>query len=252
MTPPLGRDSPPTLWTQVRGLAGAEDAARLAQAWEHLHSRYRPAMVAYTRAMLRRLGNPHCAADEAEDVVQGFLVQCVEQGWLSKADPTRGRFRVFVRVLLRRYLTRYVRDRTAQKRAPTEGGMQTLDGLDDLLGDADAPDLMAPFQAEWAECLVRGALAKVSDRSERNARIVEALHAEDDAALDAVLDEFEVPEKQRPVARHRARHMFAEALWEELKETTGGDADLEAERLVVLPSLSRYLDEGSAPSLFGR
>ena len=50
---------------------------------------------------------------------------------------------------------------------------------------------------------------------------------------------------------HRARKMFAEELWEALKQTVSEPLSLEQERATFHQHLAGYLDEGGSPSFFG-
>ena len=63
--------------------------------------------------------------EEAGDLVQGFLADLIERGDLAKADPTRGRFRSFLRTACSHFLS-HARD---HDRALKRGGGRSS-GLD--------------------------------------------------------------------------------------------------------------------------
>src|SRR5882672_3301759 len=109
-----------THWSVVVA-AGRGDSTRARAALETLCHAYWYPLYAF----LRRMGqSPH----DAEDSVQGFFAVCLEKNYLAAADETKGRFRSFLLMALKRYLAKE-RDKS---RARKRGGGQTplaLDGL---------------------------------------------------------------------------------------------------------------------------
>ena len=74
-------------------------------------------------AFLRRSGQP---APEAQDLVQEFFATLLEKNYLESADPERGRFRTFLLVLLKRFVSKQRERDGALKR----GGGTTTHSLD--------------------------------------------------------------------------------------------------------------------------
>ena len=109
---------------------------------------------------LRRKGYDN---ERAKDFVQGFFQRVVlEKGVLTRADPTRGRFRTFLLTLLDRYVGRVHRSEKAKKRMPEKGFVH--------LGEADALDQLGPveqatpeaaFHYAWACSLLDEVLTEV-------------------------------------------------------------------------------------------
>lgn len=133
-------DYPSTHWTTLHAVD--VDPLRRRAAWESLARRYRGVIRGH---LARALG-----AQDAEDHVQEFLLRSVRDDWWQRADPSRGRFRGFLKLLLDRYVG-HVRE---QRRVP--------------LADAevaDAPDPAAGpeqgYDRDFATALAARALARV-------------------------------------------------------------------------------------------
>ncbi len=249
---PDSLDPTATQWGQVRALADPARKTIWRDAWRHLQLRYRPAMVRYARFLLRRGGGGVCTPDEAEDVVQSFLLQCLDKDWLARAAPEHGRFRGFVRVLLARHTRDYIAMRRAKKRAPSGGQPVPIEPLADVLGDEAESQVGERLREEWADCMAGAALGRVRERSETNAQVLE-LRMKDPEISNAQLGErLAIAPKKMAMIVLRARSMFAEAVWEELKETVADPDEREDERRALFPALSPYMDIRRAPSFFGR
>ena len=166
-------------------------------------------MERYAASVLARTRG-RASAEEAAEVVQGFLAACLEKGWLERADPGRGSFRAFVRTLLRRYV--YARLREGQARART----LSLDA-GDLAEPADdeQPDLDA-FDRGFVEIAVERALARLLRERERYHAVVADLIATDGEGSSDLPGRLGVSDAQFPVLRHRARKRFARLFEDEL------------------------------------
>jgi DNA-directed RNA polymerase specialized sigma24 family protein len=73
-------------------------------------------------AFIRRQGNN---AHDAEDLVQGFLADLLEQRALSLADPARGRFRSFLVARLKHFLSDERKKASAQKRGGNQAAVSS-------------------------------------------------------------------------------------------------------------------------------
>jgi DNA-directed RNA polymerase specialized sigma24 family protein len=233
-----------TQWGEVRALRGDADPTSRERAWRHLVERYAPAMVARARSVLKRLGGGVVMADDAEDVVAEFLADCVEKGWLDRADPGRGSFRAFVQTSIARRARDHVDARRAKKRTPESGPVRSLDAreLAAAAGVESDPDLR--FLESWAGCVVRSAIERVRARSPEGAAILDGL-------LEGRSDSADEARPRWNAAKFRARKMLAKELWSEVKDTVANAQELDEERLLLHPYLARYLDPDAAPSFFG-
>ncbi len=234
----------------VRTLEDPGAANAWQSAWERLCLRYRPAMVRYVQSLLRRTGG-EAGPEEAEDVVQAFLVACHEKGWLGRADPEYGRFRVFVKVLLARYTRDWIAKRSAKKRDPGAAPL-AIDALKSVIGDpgADSPDRL--IESAWADCLAGAAVARVKQRSDVNALVLEHTMRAHGVETSELAERFGVSKQQMSMMVLRARRMYAEAVWEEVKETVADPNEREEERAALFGALAPFMDARQAPSFFGR
>lgn len=58
---------------------------------------------------------------DAQDLTQGFFARLLEKHWIADAEPSRGLFRSFILLMLKRFLAAEWRKANAQKRDPLAG-----------------------------------------------------------------------------------------------------------------------------------
>ena len=242
-----------TRWSIVRLLAGAPDAEAQSDtwhaAWDGLCRIYRDAMEGLVRRLLKARGGA-VRVDEAEDVVQDFLLACVEKNYLIKADPRIGKFRTFLAVCLRRYAIKYCTARHAKHRLPERPTVPFEEALDalDAPGSGEYGDSV--FSKEWAHCLLESAVRRVAERSEVNADLLRQLIVDPQAEPDALADRLGLPRRNVALRTHRAKRMLAEELWHCVKDTTGSPEQAEEERATLHPYLAPYLGPTEALSFW--
>lgn len=148
-----------THWSLIRRAAGDPAQPQCQAALGELCTAYWYPLYAY----LRRRGY---AADEAEDLVQAFFANLLEDGILEQADPRRGRFRSFLLAAIRNYVGHQHEYQRAQKR----GGHLRQLSLD--FADAerrwsfepvDEQTPEAVFDRQWALELLRRVLGAVAE-----------------------------------------------------------------------------------------
>jgi RNA polymerase sigma factor (sigma-70 family) len=150
---------PGTRWSLVARLVEPESrvgSATRRRAFEEL-------ALAYWRPVYRTLRVAHGKSrDDAEDLVQSFLLELFEKGTLDRfeADPAAGRFRSLLRSLLDSFVRTADRDARRKKRGgdwkrvpldPTE-----LSALEERIARETGED---PFEHEWRRTLLDHALA---------------------------------------------------------------------------------------------
>ncbi|MFM8980318.1 MAG: hypothetical protein ACKOSS_07645 [Planctomycetia bacterium] len=231
---------PPTLWGVVAALDRREHPDWQAS-WRTLVEGYTAPMEAYARRVLSRWRGQGVDAGEAAEVVQDFLVRCVEKGWLSQADPQKGQFRVYLQALLRRHVGRLLRHATAQKRRPEPG--RALLPLDDeaVAGDAglqldDAEDRVA-FDREWVAVVVQRARERLRARNARYGDVIDDLVVTGGEGSHGLAERLHLREEQLPVLRHRARTRLREFVLEELRATVSDPEAFEEEWRALAPYL---------------
>ncbi len=233
-----------TRWSVVSLLAGepeqAVDASTWHEAWSGLCRIYQDAMEGLVRRLLKARGGV-VRVDEAEDVVQDFLLACVEKNYLIKADPRIGKFRTFLAVCLRRYTLKYCAARHAKHRLPSRPIVpfeEALDGLGAAGSGEFADDV---FSKAWAACLLESAVRRVAARSQANADLLRQLLVDPTADVDALADRLGVPRRKVALRTHRAKRMLAEEFWYCVQDTTASAEQAEQECATLHPYLAPYL-----------
>ncbi len=225
-----------TRWSVVLAGAKAAPPERRA-ALEELARTYWYPLYAYAR----RRGN---GSDEAADLTQGFFAAWLERGDVARADPARGKFRAYLLTSFQHFLSSQREHARARKR----GGGRLHLSLD--AGDAETRYGREPIERETPEraferAWVRELLARTFQRlraeQERIGRAAlfdrlrPALAAEDDAPRFAqVASELGMSENAVKVAAHRLRKRFGELLRQEVADTLGDPAEVEAELASLL------------------
>src|SRR5215469_662221 len=98
-----------THWSVVLTATGA-DTTQAQAALEHLCRIYWYPIYHF----VRRQGH---SVHDAQDFTQEFFARLLEKNWIAAADQSRGRFRSFLLMVLKRFLTMEWRRANAQKRA---------------------------------------------------------------------------------------------------------------------------------------
>lgn len=236
--PPRRQSWDNTRWSMIGRLDRRQEPAWQAS-WSYLLERYREPMERYARRVLARAGGAR-AAEEAGDVVQDFLATCVEKGWLSRADPVRGRFRAYVQTLLRKYVYGYLRYRNAQKRSPGPGREVFTVLESDAVSREPTPDEVAElqeFDRSWVQVALHAALARLAEEQPRYHLVVNDLLLTGGAGSSDLAQRAGVRGPQLPVLKHRARRRLAGLFAAELEATVADEEAYDEE----LRALEAYI-----------
>jgi RNA polymerase sigma-70 factor (ECF subfamily) len=102
--------------------------------------------------------------DDARDLVQSYFTALMDKRGLDGLKPEAGRFRSFVLVSVRNFLSNERDRRTAEKR----GGGRVVESLDTLVAEqrlagepARPADAERQFERRWAETVVRRAMERL-------------------------------------------------------------------------------------------
>jgi RNA polymerase sigma-70 factor (ECF subfamily) len=87
-----------THWSVVLA-AGRNDTPRAQAALERLSRTYWYPLYAY----VRRRGN---SVEDAQDLTQEFFARLLEHHWVARADRSKGRFRSFLLMAMKRFLAK--------------------------------------------------------------------------------------------------------------------------------------------------
>lgn len=220
-----------TQWTLVLAAAATEDSrgrealARLCQVyWYPLY------------AFVRRQGHtPH----DAQDLTQEFFANLLEKDYLGDVDREKGKFRSFLLVALKHFLSKeWARAKTLKR-----GGAHRLVPLDTLSAETrysrEPVDHVTPetlFEQRWAMTLLDQVLARLADEhaAEGKQALFNALQgclAGDKnslpyAELAARLDMTEGAVK---VAVHRLRQRYRRVFREEIAQTLADPVEIDDE-----------------------
>ena len=216
-----------TRWSLVRDAARSGATGRLAL--EELCRAYRPAVIAF----LRRGGHDR---DSAEEHAQSFFLHLLERDLPAKADPARGRFRLFLRTALQNHVG-HVREKEHAQRRQAPGGLLGEDLLDRVGGDP-REDPERAFDLAWALTVLERGIATL-----RNECIARGQGPEFEALLPALTDGLDAGELAPLAERlglspnavsarlHRLRLALRAAVREELVQTVGSPEEVDAELL---------------------
>ena len=212
---PLSAGFPTTCWSQV-ALAGDPTAlaSLCATYWYPVY------------ALIRRKGNP---PDRAADLTQAYFARLIEKRTLLAADPTRGRFRAF----LRTDCTFFLADIHDHDKALKRGGAvrvvsvsvheaETRFGLEPA--HTDTPE--RHYERDWAIALIDRALGRLEQsyaaggRLEILQRLKPILTGQpDEPKIDQVAADLKLTDGAVRTALHRLRTRFAAELRSEIADT---------------------------------
>jgi RNA polymerase sigma factor (sigma-70 family) len=220
-----------TRWSLVLN-AGSADPAQATAALAELYQRYRYPLYAY----VRRTGQSHA---DAEDLLQGFFAKLIEKRWLATADPALGRFRSFLIVTLRHYLSNDWRRGQTLRR----GGGQQLVSISDPEAEeryaGEAANHLTPdalFDRRWALTVLDRAMLTLRQRqaaageAARFAILEPAVPGErTEQGYAALGEKLGLSVNGVKTAVRRLRQQFGEILRAEIGDTVAGRSDIDGE-----------------------
>jgi DNA-directed RNA polymerase specialized sigma24 family protein len=218
-----------TRWSLVeRAFARPSPASRAAL--EELLQAYRAPLLDFAR---RLDPDPR----RAEETVQAFLLDVVEdlasgeRRGLAKADPSRGRFRSFLRTAYRHFACNAHDHASARMR----GGDATHVDADDHDITSGAPLSDRLFDRAWGQALLDRALDRLGEEEARagNGPLFEALRDrltdDDGERLRAVGERFGMSEDAVKQALRRLWGRYGKVLRAEVAETVARPEDVDDE-----------------------
>lgn len=226
---PRGAPFPTTCWSRLAAAEG--DAAAARAALDVLARRYWRPIASYVRARWAK------SDEEALDATQGFFLWMMERGFVTRADPARGRFRAFVKASLENYLRDLERERRTLKR----GGGAAFLGLDELEEGASVlPDPSSRSPEEllddlWRRTLFREAAELLEEELCARGKPVAFALFRDRYLAEETLGHEELARRHGvsrvDVSNHltRAKQRFRAHLRRLVLETVGEDEELRVE-----------------------
>jgi len=203
-------------------------------------------------AFVRRRG--HSPAD-AEDLVQAFFAQFLQDRTVKKADTLRGRFRTFLLTSLQNFLANEWDRASAAKR----GGKFRFVAFDQLASEErdalDAPDTASPemaFDVRWARAIVDSALQQLREEAEAHgkkevfAELKDFLTTADATSYESAAARLGIPLNAVKTAIHRLRGNFRTVVRREVARTVSSPTEIDEELRYLRAVLAS--SESAAPS----
>jgi RNA polymerase sigma-70 factor (ECF subfamily) len=229
-----------TRWSVVLA-AGGEPGERSREALAELFEAYWYPVYGFVRGQ-------GLDDEDARDLVQSYFTALLDKRRLDGLNPGAGRFRSFVLVSVRNFLSNE-RDRlTAEKR----GGGKVIESLDMLVAErrlAHEPsrpaDADRQFERRWAETVVRRSMTRL-EREFRDAgreeqfRLISGTLNGTDGALPyaAIAERLDISEAGVKSLVHRTRKRFGVLLRGEVLQTLDRPDEVEDEIRYLLRVLS--------------
>ena len=225
-----------THWSVVLA-AGRQNSPYAHEAMEKLCRAYWPPLYAYVRS---RGHSPH----DAQDLTQEFFGRLLEGQLLSQVQPTGGRFRSWLLVVMNHFLAHEWEKSRAQKRG---GGVPPIP-LDEALAEKRFEGALAAqqepekmFDREWALAVLDAAAARLRSTyaDEGRSHLYEQLKpfvsrsAEPPTYLQ-VAASLNMTESAMKSAIFRLRQRYQQIVREEISETVAAFTDVDDELRYLL------------------
>jgi RNA polymerase sigma-70 factor (ECF subfamily) len=229
-----------TRWSLVLA-AGGEPGERSREALAELFEGYWYPIYGFVRGQ-------GFGEDDARDLVQSYFTALMDKRGLDGLNPEAGRFRSFVLVSVRNFLSNERDRRNADKR----GGGRVVESLDTLVAEqrlAAEPSLPADaeqqFERRWAETVVRRAMDRLerefleAGQEERFRLVGGALTgAGESLPYGEIAERLGMSEAGVKSLVHRMRKRFGVVLRGEVLQTLDRPDDVEDEIRCLLRVLS--------------
>lgn len=232
-----------TIWSTILKAKDGDEQIRLA-AQERLLARYRQPILRHIQASQR------CSPEDAEDLTQEFIHQCLRLDFLKQVGPDHGRFRTFIKACIKNFL----RDQHVHKTAQKRGGGQAVASLDET--DDDGNNVLEPagsaaipetlLDREWAWSVLDYALNALGREcvQARRGELFEALkghlgRAPDPGRASEIGAKLGLSEGAVHTAMNRLRGRLGELISEEVRQTAGTQEDWRQELTYLVELLGR-------------
>lgn len=238
---PVARVFVTTHWSVVLSVAN-RDTTQAHVALEHLCRIYWYPIYHF----VRRQGH---STHDAQDLTQSFFARLLEKNWIAQADQSRGRFRSFLLMIVKRFLAAEWHKANAQKRA---GGRRCLplplDTAETRYAseptDTGTPD--QAFEKQWALTLLGAVVRELRADYEQhgNGNLFAVLkpcllgRSETQPYTELAL-KLGMTEGAVKVAVHRLRQRYREKLKAEIAHTVATPDEAEPELRHLFRILSR-------------
>ena len=230
-----------THWSVVLA-AARTDTTRAKVALEHLCRIYWYPIYYF----VRRQGH---SIHDAQDLTQEFFARLLEKHWIADADQSRGRFRSFMLLMLKRFLVVEWRKANAQKRIGDLHALPLPLDAAETRYSREPADNRTPeqaFEKQWALTLLEEVLQHLRGEYDRDGKgvlfdklkpcLIGSRETQPYALLAAELDMSEGAVK---VAVCRLRERYRERLKAEIARTVAGPSEVDSELRHLFRVLAR-------------
>ena len=238
-----------THWSLIEAVANDEKDGERALIGALLKQYWKPVYC-----YLRRLGSDN---EEAKDLTQAFFHDVVlGRNLFQRADQSQGRFRSFLLVALKRYVTAVHDKEFAQKRIP-KNKLVPLEKLDESGFSALRTELTPEdsYQYVWVSSLLEQVLEQVKSDCYKDGKICH-WHLFRERVLEPIIDKTDPPAidvlcskyriKDHPTASNMivtVKRRFHMALINHLQNLVSSDEEVDAELEEIMQFLPRIAQD---------
>jgi len=230
-----------TRWSMVRR-AGVSSENESRQALSELIELYWYPLYAFAR----RRGNPH---HDAMDLTQSFVRRLLSGDVLSSVSQEKGRFRTFLMVSFKNFMTNQNRAATSIRRggAVTTTSLSTQDFHNRYdLEPVHKETAESIFELSWVDAILARARNRLADEYRRVGKesLFETLEPLMTKGVDAVprteiCRQLNLSSAAVSMSIHRMRRRFGELLRSEVAETLDESTDIDDEIRALMEIISR-------------
>jgi RNA polymerase sigma factor (sigma-70 family) len=216
--------------------AGGSNPAAKKEALATLCAAYWGPIFAY----VRRRGHD---VEQAKDLTQGFFERLLEKDWLEGLTKEGSKFRAFLLVALKRYLSVDYERQSAMKRG---GGAPaiSLDGADQIEPSSLDETPERAFDRRWALTVIDRAVERLKTEARASGREALFLQISGFLAADPEPGAYEAVAKRMGISRaavamavHRLRLRLREQVRAEVAETLSSSRQIEDEMRELMAAL---------------
>ncbi|NOX51311.1 MAG: hypothetical protein GXP16_12375 [Gammaproteobacteria bacterium] len=142
---------PSTQWLDLKNWRAATSDERR-RLLERFYLRYRAPLMGFVAA--------NGYVQDAEDIVQEFVIQQIKGKLFDNASAQKGRFRDLLLRALKNHMASRYRAERARKRHP-EGGFAVLDTHGDVATDTDSPE--RKFEQDWVRSVIDNSMLRLQE-----------------------------------------------------------------------------------------
>lgn len=228
----MGHDEfPATRWSVIEGARSTDDGERK-RALDTLCRAYWRPVYKYVRLRWNR------AAEDAQDLTQGFFAEMLERELLNRFDSERSRLRTYLRLCVDSFVMNEDKAARRQKRGgEVEHLALDFAGAEEELGTIDASAIASGdefFEKEWIRSLFALAVEELRllamERGRDGAfRLFEAYDLDGDVSYQQLAEQNGIAVTEVTNGLAWARREFRRIALERLREICGSEAEFQRE-----------------------